>query len=194
MTPKLVDVDKKKEKIIGATLQALAEKGLSELRIVDISNKLDMGKSTIYEYFNTKDELIKQALEYFLQEHYIPAKNEDYTFMEEIKSIFYKFKEHSEEELEQFNVVIDIFYHGIKGDFTTMEDVFKDYIDYMIKKIEKDQKAGIIRKDIDSEAVASWVGSTIDGIGFQLMLKDDYNLEQVITSFIEALESYLKVK
>ena len=75
-----------------------------------------------------------------------------------------------------------------------MENVLSKNIEYIIKKKKKKKKAGIIRKDIDPEAVACWVGGTIDGIGFQLMLKDDYNLEQVITSFIEALESYLKVK
>lgn len=54
--------------------------------------------------------------------------------------------------------MMDIFFMSIKGDFTLLDAVYQDYIDYMVEKIKKDQAAGLIREEIDPEAVVSWIG------------------------------------
>lgn len=191
MAPKLVDTDQKKREIIEATILVLSEKGVKDIRIVDIAEKLDMGKSTIYEYFTNKDELLKQTFEFFLQELYIPEKNEDFTFIEELKYVMSRFADHTEEEKKLFSVSIDIFFSSIKGDFKQLDAVYQDFIGYMVDKIKEDQQAGLIRENINPEAVVSWIGGTLDGLGIQLLVRNNFKSEEVFSSFLEAVERYL---
>ncbi|GAB6100506.1 hypothetical protein JCM16358_23850 [Halanaerocella petrolearia] len=194
MSPKLVDVEQKRREIIEGTLLALSKKELSELKIADIARELNMGQSTIYEYFNNKDELIKQALEYFLKDLYMPEKNKDLTVLEEFEIILEKLKRQiKEEEKTEINIIIDLFYQGIKGEFEKLGDVYRDYINHMTKKIIRDQKRGIIREDIDPQALISWVGATFDGLWIQGLLRsNDFDLDKIFNSFLNAIENYIK--
>ncbi|SIQ39106.1 TetR/AcrR family transcriptional regulator [Halanaerobium kushneri] len=194
MTPKLVDTDQRKREIIEATIFVLSEKGIKDIRITDIAKKLDLGKSTIYEYFKNKDDLLKQSFEFFLQELYIPEANEKYSFLEELNYILDRYLKHTDQELKQFNVIIDIFFASIKGDFKEFDFVFNDYINYMVEKIKKDQQAGLIRKEVNPQAAVSWIGATLDGLGIQLIMRDEFNGEEIFSSFLEAVELYLKNK
>ncbi|WP_018248795.1 TetR/AcrR family transcriptional regulator [Orenia marismortui] len=194
MSPKLVNVEQKRKEIIEGTLMALSKKELSELKIADIAKEINMGQSTIYEYFKNKDELIKQALEYFLQELYIPEENEELTVLEEFELILEKFKRQIEEErTNEINILIDVFYQGIKGDFEKLGEVYSDYIDYMVERINRDQKRGIIREDINPQALISWVGATFDGLWIQSLLRPkDFDVDKIFNSFLKAIEIYIK--
>lgn len=57
MSPKIIDKEEKKLKIIKAAINVFAQKGFASTRIEDIAVKADIGKGTIYEYFKNKDDL-----------------------------------------------------------------------------------------------------------------------------------------
>lgn len=191
MAPKLIDVDQKKKEIIEATIYVLSEKGVKDIRVVDIAKNLNMGKSTIYEYFDNKAVLLKQSLEYFFQEFYISKADSDLTFIEGLESVFLSFSKHTEEELNYLSVLMDLFFAGIKGDLE-LNDVYEDYLNYMENKIRNDQKNGLIRKDINPEGLVAWVCATLDGLGVQVLIRNDINADEIYKSFIEALKKYLK--
>ena len=53
----------RKDEILGAVISKIQEEGFStDLTISQIAKKVDIGKSTIYEYFKTKDDIFKEAL------------------------------------------------------------------------------------------------------------------------------------
>ncbi len=57
-------INPKKEAILQAVLTCLlGESGEEKLTISNVAKKLDIGKSTVYEYFKNKEELVKGALE-----------------------------------------------------------------------------------------------------------------------------------
>jgi AcrR family transcriptional regulator len=59
----------RKNEIIEAVITILQEKGFSqEFTMSEIARKMDMGKSTIYEYFGNKDDLHKEAVKYYLSQ------------------------------------------------------------------------------------------------------------------------------
>jgi len=192
MSPKLVDVEEKKQEIIEATITALSEKELSELKIADIAEEAGMGQSTIYEYFANKDQLIKQAFEYFLKKLYVPQKNEGLTTLEEFELVLEKVKKQfSENQTKEINILIDLFYQGIKGEFPQLKEMYEGYLNYLTEKIIQDQEQGLIREDIDPQVFVSWVGAAFDGISLQLLLKtDNCDIEKVCDSLLTAIEIY----
>jgi len=193
VSPKLVNHQDKKEKIILATIDVLSEKGSTGFRIIDVANKLNMGKSTIYEYFVNKQDLLEKALEYYLLEIYLPETNDNYSFIEELNSTIEQIITSSEVDLKKYLVLIDIFYQGINGDFSKMDQFYQEYMSYMIKKFKKDQENGLVNPSIDPEAFVLWVGATFDGITVQLLVKKDLPLiKKAFYSFLKAIKKYIE--
>ena len=53
----------RKDEILAAVISKFEEEGFStDLTISEIAKKVDIGKSTIYEYFKNKDDVFKEAL------------------------------------------------------------------------------------------------------------------------------------
>lgn len=56
-------MNNKVDKIYEATIALISEKGVaSNITIAEIANKALIGKGTIYEYFNTKEEVIAKSI------------------------------------------------------------------------------------------------------------------------------------
>jgi AcrR family transcriptional regulator len=59
-----------KDKILDATISYIKqEPNLSQVSISDIATKADIGKSTVYEYFENKNALIEEAYSYLLDKY-----------------------------------------------------------------------------------------------------------------------------
>lgn len=56
----------KKEKILRAVLELFLENGAGSLKVSRIAAKADVGKGTVYEYFNSKEDMFIGAVEYGL--------------------------------------------------------------------------------------------------------------------------------
>lgn len=53
----------RKAEILDALIDIFEAKGIqSDFTISELARKVDIGKSTIYEYFNTKDEILSEAM------------------------------------------------------------------------------------------------------------------------------------
>ena len=59
--------DSKKEKIYDAVMQLIKEgKNLKTLKVSEIADRAGIGKGSIYLYFASKDDVIVEAVSYFL--------------------------------------------------------------------------------------------------------------------------------
>ena len=54
----------KYQQILDAAAELFAERGFEGASIQDIAQKAGVGKGTVYLYFKTKDDLIRQVYEY----------------------------------------------------------------------------------------------------------------------------------
>ncbi|WP_350344062.1 TetR/AcrR family transcriptional regulator [Proteinivorax tanatarense] len=60
--------EEKKEFIYEAALSLIDESDdLSKIKVMDIAQKANIGKGTVYEYFNSKEQLIAEAITYMLK-------------------------------------------------------------------------------------------------------------------------------
>ena len=55
--PKIVNKTEKREKLVQAAIPIFAKYGFRETKMSDIAISADVGKGTLYEYFESKDEL-----------------------------------------------------------------------------------------------------------------------------------------
>jgi len=64
-----VDKDKKRRGIAGACTELLLEKGMKNLTITEIAKTAGIGKGTVYDYFNNKEEIVFEIIRKFIEEH-----------------------------------------------------------------------------------------------------------------------------
>lgn len=58
----------RREEILVAVLEIFESKGVSsDFTMTELASKLDIGKSTIYEYFKTKEEILTNAITYMIE-------------------------------------------------------------------------------------------------------------------------------
>jgi len=57
----------KKDRIIEAAARVFAQKGYAGAAVADIAVKAEIGKGTIYEYFDSKEDLFFAVFEWFMQ-------------------------------------------------------------------------------------------------------------------------------
>lgn len=65
MVEKLNLKDEKKSKIVAAAAQVFAQRGYSGASISDIALQAGIGKGTVYEYFNSKEDLFFAVFEWY---------------------------------------------------------------------------------------------------------------------------------
>jgi len=58
----------KRELILIATLKAIGEKGYAGLTMASVAKYAKLGKSTLYEYFDSKEKLVMEATVFFAKE------------------------------------------------------------------------------------------------------------------------------
>lgn len=58
----------KKDNIIRAAIRIFAQKGYAAARIIDVARAAGIGKGTIYEYFNSKEDLFFALFQEFMHE------------------------------------------------------------------------------------------------------------------------------
>ena len=57
--PKIVDYEAKKKMIMDQAIESFLRKGFHNTHLVDITNACGMGRTTIYQYFRNKDEILQ---------------------------------------------------------------------------------------------------------------------------------------
>lgn len=57
------ELDRRRHEILGATVHLFIEKGFSETSMREIAETAGMGKSSLYDYFKTKDDILLWAVE-----------------------------------------------------------------------------------------------------------------------------------
>ena len=67
MSPKIVQRDEKRKEIGFVALDHFARKGFQVSSMSQIAKAAGVGKGTIYEYFDSKDELIRFSLELYVE-------------------------------------------------------------------------------------------------------------------------------
>ncbi len=140
-------VIKTRTAIFEAFKELLQEKDYSRISVQDIIKKANIGRSTFYCHFNTKDEVLKSLCKdifhHVLSESKVKEKTHDYsngkyTFKDVITHILYHIKEIEEyillsNEKEENNILITCFETNIakifkKDVINTDLDIPADYI------------------------------------------------------------------
>jgi len=147
------------ESIMKATEDLLLERGYDHFHFKALAERLEISRSTIYEYYANKEELIKAYMQRVMNSIFV-----ELMLIESIES-----------PLDQLKQLLNLFlrYYKIRHVFHSPEVVFSENMQDMMKDlqkirekiveiIQKGKKMGYFRSDIPEDLIVTLIFYTIE--------------------------------
>lgn len=190
-TPKQLESlkESRKEQILVAALRLFSKKGFYHTSISDITKKANLSKGLLYNYFESKEDLLNQVVVFAFKD--VTAAGEEMyvlfnelppekIFKELIFSYFLMLKE--EKELMKLTLSLAVQVSAIPSVHDTIASIYSALLGQLEVVFEK-----MGYKNPKMEAML--LGAIVDGVGIQYMLDvDNYPLddlkEMIINKYI----------
>jgi AcrR family transcriptional regulator len=187
---------KKRNQIIEAAARVFASSGYSNAVVADIALEAQIGKGTIYEYFQSKDDLFFAVFEWF-------QKKTTKAATVEVSAI----SDGAAERLKMLNDSLMGLWDEIKDVFvlvmefwavsssTSMRQRFKaafkqiydDYRHIVCTLIEEGINSGEFRSDVKPESVAAALVGTWDALFLQAWFDDNFDPAATARDFLDTV-------
>jgi AcrR family transcriptional regulator len=194
---------KKRNQIIEAAAQVFAKKGYSGAVVADIALRANIGKGTVYEYFNSKEDLFFAVFEWFQKKtekaatvgisslgggatDRLKALNDSLMGMwDEIKDVFVLVMEFwaasSSTQMRQ----------RFKGAFKQLYDDYRHIVSALIRE---GIKSGEFSSDVKPEPVAAALVGTWDALFLQAWFDDSFDPAATAKEFLNTVLKGLKIE
>lgn len=178
----------RREQIIRAAIKVFGKKSFHKAKMVEIAKELDMGKSTLYEYFESKKDLFEEMLMFIAKGYYefMKAEVEKHNNSKDKLVAFTKYhgrfmKDHLELVESAMMDTSVISEEAGKKIRAKKEEVFRLLEDILIEGVKK----GELVKDMDTQlAACAVIGSINHSYAMQVYVKgleaDQVNPEKII--------------
>jgi len=199
MSPRKVNKDEKRREVALACTEMLHEVGMKNITVAQVAKTAGIGKGTVYEYFENKEDIIFEIINIHIEEYH---KH----FLESIKTVettkgkiihFFNFVlDDSVENMKHFNgykeflsVVLAEENSAMKEFNCSTHDFFKDQLTEILEK-------GVENGELKPEAIELAEGLLIfeKGLALAKMSQNDHKVEERFEKFINAIFKLIEVK
>ncbi len=194
--PKIVNRDKKRSEIAQKAIEVLAKRGFQATTIQEIADAAGLGKGTIYHYFKTKEEIllvVSEQIFHEMERSFGAALLRIDEPMEKLSALIEEAL-HVTDDIEYlFIIYTELWLMNVRGghygDFIgVMKNLHNDLKNLVAGMIEEGKKQKFWAKDTDSDALASYLISSFDGvIAHYMMDKESFDMKRVTKEFIRFL-------
>jgi AcrR family transcriptional regulator len=194
--PKIVNRNKKRSEIAQKAIAVLAKRGFQATTIQEIADAAGLGKGTIYHYFKTKEEIllvISEQMFHEMERSFGAALLRIDEPMEKLSTLIEEALRVTEDLENLFIVYTELWLMNVRGDhsgdfISIMKRLHNDLKDLVAGMIEEGKKQKFWAKDTDSDALASYLISSFDGVMAHYMMdKESFDMQRVTKEFIRFL-------
>ena len=195
-----MDKELKKQEILNAAMKMFAQKGVSKAKMVDIAKEAGIGKGTIYEYYQSKEEIFEDAFHHFTEQADTEIAKRLFKLDDPIEKLetwidawMETIQIHS---LDFIEIMIDFWAEGVRErQMDTVFDMNRIYSEYRIaiaRILDEGIAKGTIRK-LNSVLIASILIGAMDGIALQWIFdRNSFQFKEAAealkSSFIEGIK------
>lgn len=171
----------KREHILSNAITIFAKKGIRNTKMIDVANAANIGKGTLYEYFSSKENLIGNMFDYWIQQFRkkqtarIQRETEPVT---KIKALIKNTFELYQKLKDFMEVLFDFWAEGVRYDdnvssFLSLKNMYTEYRKRITLILRNGIKEGVFKNDIDVHLTASTMIALLDGMLLQYVFLDD---------------------
>ena len=153
-----------KQELLAAAEELLMERGYDHFHFRMLAEKLEIGRSTIYEYFSSKEELIlvymDQLMKKVMNECKEWANEAPLKRLKGYLSIFMKYT-----QIHRMMQILPLMVQTVSPELETfIEKLFQDHqqiYDWITEAVEEAKKKDEIRHDIPTQLITAIILSTV---------------------------------
>jgi len=187
--------EKAKNRIIQQATSLFIEKGYKKTTMTEIAAKLGVSKGAIYQYFNSKEELLFETLK---NSKIFRRSNIFYELptnkLDDMKtSDFYEKMVQSSEKLTKFGMEVasEALYN--KKMLKEISNFYVDEVNLVAQYFNELKAQGVIRQDADSETIAIGILALRGGLrGFHSTKMDKQTIHRAWSFYIDMLLNEIK--
>ena len=200
--PIIVDKKEKKEKILDAAIKVFSSQGRGNTKISDIAVAAGIGKGTIYEYFQSKDEVFAASFYYFMEKFEEVISLRIFRVQDPLEKLRVYFAAWTEilegDYLDYLEIVLDFWAEGVrKGDDSWKIDLSRFYAENIavLDNLLSECVAKGEIKPVDTKLIASTMLGALDGMLIQWIFnRDEFEIRKAAEIFIETMIGGLKIE
>ncbi|MFC7063736.1 TetR/AcrR family transcriptional regulator [Halobacillus seohaensis] len=148
----------KKTEILKAALDLFMSHGVQKVSIAEIAKKANVSQVTIYNYFESKDNLIHETIIFYVDQAWLEAKeviNSDMPFPDKIKQLIFNKKETANNIHEDFYLY---FMKEYTSGFSYIEEFYeKKAIPQLTELFNEGREKGFIDPELSNESILFYV-------------------------------------
>ena len=175
-------------------MRVFAKKGVENTKMKDIAKSAGIGKGTIYEYFNSRDEILQKSFEYLFEElvkDTIQYVENAASIEEKLRILLLRFAELASTKYADFiGIMFDAWNYSIHQDSDNLLDIsIKSIYEGYISMVENLLQEGIKEEifcQMDIKKTAITYMAMGDGIFlYWMMLKENYDLKGTMQTALD---------
>lgn len=180
----------KRDDILVSAKILFKENGFHKTKMEDIALKAGVGKGTLYEYFNSKQEIFDEACVDYIRtiyEYVEDIRTMNIPFLDKLALLFKESEISAEQEIEKNPVDYIMSYKNIISEkfVLTMFEYISNMNKIIIEIINQGKEEGIVRNDIPSEIIAcSIIGTMGEYIKLKIHNKDKITEDNIIFNLL----------
>jgi AcrR family transcriptional regulator len=166
-----------KTRIIKKSVKFFSEKGYHQTKMSEIADSLGVSKAALYQYFESKEELFIQVMQYYIESvHgelilFLKTKHPKEIMDDEFFDIMFDIKSKDNHLLMDalfppldFNLAISEIIKSNPSMKNEMTKYYKEATNLLSDYFNDYKKRGIIKKDIDTASLSMGIMSLQDGL------------------------------
>lgn len=197
---------KTKEKILKIALKSFMERGFFEVSINDIIKEAGIAKSSFHYYFNSKDQLICEAIEKLFFSRFDDvirisdkcnglSKDKLLRIFQIYSETESYFKNNLSVRIFNYKSIICLTVEGIK-DYKSMTNCIVDFNNRLLKKIEcvieDGKRLGEISSSVDSKSIAKYTLTSLQSDIVLWAMNQNINIKMLFETNFKYLWSNIK--
>lgn len=199
MSPRKVNKEEKRREIAFACSDLLHEKGMKNITVAEVAKTAGIGKGTVYEYFENKDDIVFEIINMHIESHhkiFLENLNEISNFKEKLYYFFNFVLDDSEENIKHFNGYKEFLSIVLGEENQQMLDFNQTCNVFFKTHLHRVINEAIQSKEIVPEAINFVNGIMIFDRGLALSKMSGWtqNPKEECEEFIETLYELIKIK
>jgi AcrR family transcriptional regulator len=188
----------RRRQIVEAALAVFSEKGFNAANVSDVAARAGVSQGTIYWYFESKEELLTQALRSFFDEFgqgTIGAVAQCPTAADKLRALGRAMVDFAAEAEGLFTLFLEYWASSPRRAEASQlwTGVLVEYKDLMVGIIEEGVGNGEFQP-VDAESLVWAMMAAYDGLAAYVMLMPNLGLARISQAFVETLVKGLQVR
>ena len=187
----------RRRQILAAALAVFAEKGFNAANVSDVAARAGVSQGTIYWYFDSKDELLTQALRSFFDDFgqgTVGAVAQCPTAADKLRALGRAMVDFAAQAAGLFALFLEYWASSPRREEAgrLWTGVLVEYKDLVVGIIKEGIGNGEF-KPVDAESLVWAMMAAYDGLAAYVMLMPDLDLARISQAFVETLLTGLQV-